>query len=245
LTSIRAVDNKTVFTDVMNKPFTLETFPSDKAKFDASFGTVIKEGRTTKVILGFTITSATTFGKLKQAIMPVLQRCSTFMRPHLSTSWKSLDTITIGHLHLLHPTFADTDKLRRKMDQQLTDTAIRIRDNPDFHKILSAHLKRDCTLRVPEIMFYPGRAMGKLIPNQFLPTSLASMLLEHQLPLLNIFLKRARKILLGLLQLYRVILNIISPTSTPNFSAPKMIISKRIATLASSQFRMTRCTLRK
>jgi hypothetical protein len=162
LTSIRAVDDKTVFTDVMNKPFTLETFPSDKAKFDASFGTVIKEGRTTKVILGFTITSATTFGKLKQAIMPVLQRCSTFMRPHLSTSWKSLDTITIGHLHLLHPTFADTDELRRKMDQQLTDTAIRLRDNPEFHDILAPHLKRDGTLRVPEIMFYPGRAMGKL-----------------------------------------------------------------------------------
>jgi hypothetical protein len=108
LTSIRAVDHKMMFTEVTNKPFTLETFPSDKAKFDASFSTVIKDGRSTKVILGFTITSATPFGKLKQAIMPVLQRCSTFMRPHLSTSWKSLNTITIGHLHLIHPTFAQT-----------------------------------------------------------------------------------------------------------------------------------------
>jgi hypothetical protein len=72
LTSIRAVDNKTVFTDVQKQPFTLETFPSDKAKFDTAFGTAIKGGRSTKVILGFTITSELTFGKLKQAIMPGL-----------------------------------------------------------------------------------------------------------------------------------------------------------------------------
>jgi hypothetical protein len=115
LTSIRDVDNNTVFTDVQKKPFTLENFPSDKATFDTAFGTVIKDGRSTKVIIGFTLTSDITFGKLKQAIMPVLQQCNTFMCPHLSTSWTRLDAITIGHLHLIHPTFADVDDLRSKM----------------------------------------------------------------------------------------------------------------------------------
>jgi hypothetical protein len=169
LASIRAVDNKMVFTDVQKKPFILETFPSDKAKFDTAFGTVIKDGRSTKVILGFTITSASeenfsevTFGKLKQAIMPVLERCSTFMRPHLSTSWKRLDAITIGHLHLIHPTFADVDDLRHKMIHQLTETAKRIREWPEYHEHLSEHLDHDDTLIVPEIMFYPGRALGKM-----------------------------------------------------------------------------------
>jgi hypothetical protein len=162
LTSIRAVDNKTVFTDVEKKPFTLETFPSDKSNFDKAFGTVIKDGRSTKVILGFTITSEITFGKLKQAIMPVLQRCSTFMRPHLSTTWTRLDAITIGHLHLIHPTFADVDELRRKMDAQLTETAERIREDSEYYDNLSEHLDHDGTFLVPEIMFYPGRALGKM-----------------------------------------------------------------------------------
>jgi hypothetical protein len=162
LTSIRAVANKTVFTDVQKKPFTLETFPSDKATFDTAFGTVIKDGRSTKVIIGFTLTSNITFGKLKQAIMPVLQRCNTFMRPHLSTSWTRLDAITIGHLHLIHPTFADVNDLRSKMIQQLTETADRIRERPAYHEHLSDRIAPDSTFTVPEIMFYPGRALGKM-----------------------------------------------------------------------------------
>jgi hypothetical protein len=162
LTSIRAVDNKTVFTDVQKQPFTLENFPSDKATFDTAFGTVIKDGRSTKVIIGFTITSANTFGKLKQAIMPVLQRCNTFMRPHLSTSWTRLDAITIGHLHLIHPTFADVDDLRSKMIYQLTETADRIQDRPEYHERLSEFISPDGKFTVPEIMFYPGRALGKM-----------------------------------------------------------------------------------
>jgi hypothetical protein len=97
MNSLRDVDNKVTFEDIQRKPFSLATFPSDKATFDNSFGTVIKEGRSTQVILGFTIKSCSTLGSLKQAIMPVLQRLGTYMRPHLSTTWERLDTITIGH----------------------------------------------------------------------------------------------------------------------------------------------------
>jgi hypothetical protein len=68
LNSLRDVDNKAAFEDIQRKPFSLETFPSDKAQFDQAFGTVIKDGRSTQVILGFTIKSSNTLGMLKQAI---------------------------------------------------------------------------------------------------------------------------------------------------------------------------------
>jgi hypothetical protein len=113
MNSLRDVDNKVTFEDIQRKPFSLATFPFNKATFDNSFGTVIKEGRSTEVILGFTIKSSSTLGSLKQAIMPVLQRLGTYMCPHLSTTWERIDTLTIGHLHLVHPTFADTDDLKK------------------------------------------------------------------------------------------------------------------------------------
>jgi hypothetical protein len=115
LNSIRDVDNKVTFEDIQRKSFSLKMFPSDKEKFDQAFGTVIKNGRSTQVILGFTIKSSNTLGALKQAILPVLQRCSTFLRPHVSNTWERLDTITIGHLHLVHPTFADAEVLKQKI----------------------------------------------------------------------------------------------------------------------------------
>jgi hypothetical protein len=139
LNSLRDVDNKAIFEDIQRKPFSLETFPSDKATFDAAFGTVIKDGRSTQLLLGFTIKSRNTLGSLKQAIMPVLQRYGTFLRPHLSNTWECLDTITIGHLHLVHPTFADADDLKQKMTILVQETFIH-----------------------PESMFSPGRAQGKL-----------------------------------------------------------------------------------
>jgi hypothetical protein len=162
MNSLRDVDNKVTFEDIQRKPFSLATFPSDKATFDNSFGTVIKEGRSTQVILGFTIKSSSTLGSLKQAIMPVLQRLGTYMRPHLSTTWERLDTITIGHLHLVHPTFADTNDLKTKMTQQLQDTVTCIQDDPEYHDNVSAEFKHDGNFIPPEIMFYPGRAQGKL-----------------------------------------------------------------------------------
>jgi hypothetical protein len=81
------------------------------------------------------------------------------MRPHLSTSWHRLDAITIGHLHLVHPTFADVDDIRSKMIHQLNETAEHIREWPIQ---LTELLDHDGTLIVPEIMFYPGRALGKM-----------------------------------------------------------------------------------
>jgi hypothetical protein len=84
------------------------------------------------------------------------------MRPHLSTTWTRLDAITIGHLHLLHPSFADADDLRHKMHTQLLDTAYRIRDDQEYQEHLSNHLDHNGSFLVPEIMYYPGRALSKL-----------------------------------------------------------------------------------
>jgi hypothetical protein len=67
MNSLRDVDNKVTFEDIQRKPFSLETFPSAKATFDASFGTVIKEDGSTQVILGFTIKSSSTLRSIKQA----------------------------------------------------------------------------------------------------------------------------------------------------------------------------------
>jgi hypothetical protein len=162
LNSIRDFDNKAVFADVTNQPFTLETFPADKAKFDNSFGTVIKDGRTTQVIVGFTVKSINTFGKIKQAILPILQRNNTFLRPHLSTTWAHLDTITIGHLHLVHPTFADAAELTRKMTHQIQETVARIQGTEEYHDNLQPFLDHEGNFETPEVMFYPGRALGKM-----------------------------------------------------------------------------------
>jgi hypothetical protein len=162
LNSIRDVDNKVTFEDIQRKSFSLETFPSDKAKLDQAFGTVIKDGRSTQVILGFTIKSSNTLVALKQPILPVLQRCSTFLRPHLSNMWERLDTITIGHLHLVHPTIADAKVLKQKIKIQLQETVDRIHTTPEYHDTVHTEIEHDDHFISPELMFSPGRALGHL-----------------------------------------------------------------------------------
>jgi hypothetical protein len=70
LNSLSDVDNKVTFEDIQPKPFSLKTFPSDKAQFNQAFGTVIKDGRSTQVILGFTIKSSNTLGALNKLFCP-------------------------------------------------------------------------------------------------------------------------------------------------------------------------------
>jgi hypothetical protein len=112
--------------------------------------------------LGFTIKSSNTLGALKQAILPVLQRCSTFLCPHLSNTWKRLDTITIGHLHLVHPTFADAEVLKKKIKIQLQETVDRIHTTPEYRDTVHTEIEHDGHFISPEVMFSPGRALGHL-----------------------------------------------------------------------------------
>jgi hypothetical protein len=48
------------------------------------------------------------------------------------------------------------------MTQQLQDTVARIQDDPEYHDNVSAEFEHDGNFIPPEIMFYPGRAQGKL-----------------------------------------------------------------------------------
>jgi hypothetical protein len=48
------------------------------------------------------------------------------------------------------------------MHTQLLETAYRIRDDPEYQEHLSNHLDHNGSFLVPEIMYYPGRALGKL-----------------------------------------------------------------------------------
>jgi hypothetical protein len=102
LTSIRAVDNKTVFTNVQKKPFTLENFPSDKATFDTAFGTIIKDGCSTKVIIGFMLWQTKTGD---HAGSPAVQHLHAPPPKHIMDS--------LGRHHYRPPT-PDSSYLRRR-----------------------------------------------------------------------------------------------------------------------------------
>jgi hypothetical protein len=85
------IDNNASFHDILAKPISMEQFPVEKDAFDKAFGTIVPAGRNSQVILGFTIHSRYNFGTLKSAVMPTLRHVNTFMRPHNSTTWESLD----------------------------------------------------------------------------------------------------------------------------------------------------------
>jgi hypothetical protein len=77
------------------------------------------------------------------------------MRPHLSTSWKSLDAIPIAHLHEIQPTFADLTQVKVNLIAML-EKAIEANEE-EFQKIIG-----DDAPVIPELMLYKGRAQGKL-----------------------------------------------------------------------------------
>jgi hypothetical protein len=76
--------------------------------------------------------------------------------------WERLDTITIGHLHLVHTTFADAAYLTRKMTHQIQETVERIQGTEVYHDNLQPFLDHEGNFEPPEVMFYPGRALGKM-----------------------------------------------------------------------------------
>jgi hypothetical protein len=112
MNKILDADCTAIFHDILGQPVSMENFPVDKTAFDTAFGTIVPEGRNSQVIVGFTIHSKMKFGTVKNAIMPTLRNMNTFMRPHHSTSWTSLDAIPIAHLHEIHPSFADVSKVK-------------------------------------------------------------------------------------------------------------------------------------
>jgi hypothetical protein len=157
MNKLRDHDNKATFNDIENKIISMEAFPVDKDKFDKAFGTIIPKGRNPQVLVGLTINSALLFGAIKTALLPVLRNQRVYMRPHLSTSWKSLDAIPIAHLHEIHPTFADFTQVKANLIAMLEKAIEKVKNDDEFHKIIG-----DNAPDIPEIMLYTGRVQGKL-----------------------------------------------------------------------------------
>jgi hypothetical protein len=157
MNKIRDIDSQATFHDILGKPVSMENFPVDKDVFDAAFGTIVPEGRNAQVILGLTINTTMTFGSIKAALMPTLQYLNTFMRPHHSTTWSSLDAVPIAHLHEIHPSFADTTQVMHTLTEMLEQCLTKVSDEEEYKTLLG-----NKPTALPEIMLYTGRALGRL-----------------------------------------------------------------------------------
>jgi hypothetical protein len=157
MNKIRDIDNNTIFNDIEGNVVSMENFPVDKDVFDKAFGTVVPNGRNPQVILGLTINSTINFSPLKSALLPVLHNMNVFMRPHHSTSWKSLDAIPIAHIQEVRPSFADKTQVKAAMITMLQQCIHKVGDTDEYK-----FLRGDKSPEIPELMLYNGRALGKI-----------------------------------------------------------------------------------
>jgi hypothetical protein len=125
-----------IFHDILGQPVSLESFPVEKTAFDSAFGIIVPEGRNLQVIVGFTIFSKMTFGSIKNATMPALRHMNTFMRPHHNTLWTSLDAIPIAPLHEIHPSFADTSKVKTDLIELLQLCISKVSNKEEYKLLL-------------------------------------------------------------------------------------------------------------
>jgi hypothetical protein len=153
MNKIRDTNCTAIFHDILSKPVSLESFPVEKSAFDSAFGTIVPEGRNSQVIVGFTILSKMTFGSIKNAIMPALRHMNSFMHPHHSTSWTSLNAIPIAHLHEIHPSFANQSKVKTDLIELLELCISKVSDGEEYKLLLG-----DKQPALPELMLYTGRA---------------------------------------------------------------------------------------
>jgi hypothetical protein len=157
MNKIRDTDCTAILHDILDKPVSLESFPVNKATFDAEFGTIVPEGRNSQVIVDFTIHSIMTIGTIKNSIMPTLRKMNTFMRPNHSTTWTSLDAIPIAHLHEIHPSFADISKVTSDLQELLEQCINQVSDENEYKQLFGEKQSA-----LPELMLYTGRAQCKL-----------------------------------------------------------------------------------
>jgi hypothetical protein len=119
----------------------MEQFLVEKDAFDKAFGTIVPDN----------------FGTPKSAVMPTLRHVNTFMRPHNSTTWESLDAVSIAHLHKIHPSFADNTQAMTDLVEMLNECIEKVKNDNKYKTLLR---NRPATL--PEIMLHTGRAQGRL-----------------------------------------------------------------------------------
>jgi hypothetical protein len=157
MNKIRDHDNNAISNDIESNSISMEAFPVNKETIDKAFGIIVPKGCNLQVIVGLTINSKLIFGSIESALLPLLRLQNVYMRPHLSTSWKSLDAIPIAHLHEVHPTFADLTQVKTNLIAMLEKATEQAHSNEDFQKLIG-----DNEPVIPEIMLYKGRAQGKL-----------------------------------------------------------------------------------
>jgi hypothetical protein len=157
MNKIRDIDNNAICHDILDKPVSMEHFPVEKEAFDTAFGTIVPDGRNSQVIVGLTIHSTMNFGSIKSALMPTLRHVNTFMRPHHSTSWSSLDAVPIAHFHEIHPSFNDNTQVMADLVEMLTQCIAKVSNENEYKTLLG---NRPASL--PEIMLHTGRAQGRL-----------------------------------------------------------------------------------
>jgi hypothetical protein len=157
MNKIRDIDNNATFNDVKGKVVSMENFPVDKDVFDKAFGTIVPNSRNPQVILGLTINLTLIFSPLKSALLLILHNMNIFLRPHHSTSWKSLDAIPIAHIQEVHPSFADKTEVKAALLIMLHQCISKVVDTDEYKLLLGNN-----SPEIPELMLYNGRALGKI-----------------------------------------------------------------------------------
>jgi hypothetical protein len=138
MNKIRDHSNNAIFHDIENNIISMEDFPVEKETFDKVFGTIVPKGRNLQVIVGLTINSKLLFGYIKSALLPLRRLQNVYMRPHLSTSWKSLDAIPIAHLYEIHPTFADLTQVKANLIDMLEKATDKAISDEEFKNLIGA-----------------------------------------------------------------------------------------------------------
>jgi hypothetical protein len=129
LNAMRDFDKTAQFRDTNNKIISLENFPSDKETFDTAFKTSERVGRNPQVMIGFTLQSARTFSHIKKTIFNKLVVLNAYIRPHLMSTWNSIDTVTVAHVHHRSPKFADLTEVRTDITPWIHNQSLLLQSN--------------------------------------------------------------------------------------------------------------------
>jgi hypothetical protein len=103
-----------LFYTAADEKIDIEDFPKEKSKFDKTFKTTITENRNPKIIVGLEIRSDQPFHSLKTSIWSFLQKHHIFLKKH-NGPLTSMDIVTVGWAHKLHPTFTSHENIRTQI----------------------------------------------------------------------------------------------------------------------------------
>jgi hypothetical protein len=136
-----------------NEKIDVEVFPKEKAQFDQVFGTIVTEQRNQRLVVGFEIRSVATFHSIKKSVWSLLTTHGIYMKKHTGPL-KKMDLITLGHLHLAHPTFVSPTCLREELMTAIYDEVSKL--TPE--KLTALQIPNDGAF--PDLFVSPGKING-------------------------------------------------------------------------------------